>query len=67
MRLKTRNFPHPVLNPVTDDFINSNFSAFISKQSADDTNIKFNFSISLNNKDLEELITDKEVCICNSF
>lgn len=60
MRMKARNFPHPVLNPVSDDFQNGYFKGIVSEISEEDEQLHFKISLDLNNEDLNQLIQSKE-------
>jgi len=60
MRIKARNFPHPVLNPVNDDVINSYFKASITKVNETEDLFEFTIQIDLDNEYLQELISSKK-------
>ncbi|RNF39758.1 hypothetical protein [Planococcus salinus] len=71
MRVKVRNFPHPVLNPVSDDFLKGFFKGEIIEQTEENDMLEFNINLSLNNPDLQNLIQTKKVSFnihfeCNS-
>ena len=55
MILKSRNFPHPVLNPVTDDFKTSHFNALITETKETASDFKFLVEFKLKNETLEKL------------
>lgn len=63
MKLRSRNFPHPVLRPHNDDFISSTFRSEISliEQRDSSENLQFNIENFLNNKELEKMIFEKKV------
>jgi hypothetical protein len=60
MKIKVRNFPHPVLNPVTDDFQSSYFQGRISSQREEDEYLVFTVKFDLKNKKLQELIDNRK-------
>jgi hypothetical protein len=59
VKLKSRNFPHPVLNPVTDDFITSYYSALITKWNENANDLVFLVQFKLNNSTLKKLIEEE--------
>lgn len=67
MRMKARNFPHPVLNPVSDDFQNGYFKGIVSEISEEDEQLHFKISLDLNNTDLEHLIQSKKAIFSVHF
>lgn len=60
MKVKARNFPHPVLNPVSDDFLKGFFKGEIIEQSEENDMLEFKISLDLNNADLQNLIQTKK-------
>lgn len=60
MRIKAKNFPHPVLNPVNDDVINSYFNALITEVNETEDLFEFTIQIDLENEYLQELISLKK-------
>lgn len=56
MKLKSRNFPHPVLNPVNDDFKSSYYSALITQYEESASDLVFQVEFRLNNSTLRKLI-----------
>lgn len=60
MKVKARNFPHPVLNPVTDDFQNGYFKGEITEQTQENESLEFNIHIDLQNPGLQNLIEKKK-------
>lgn len=71
MKLRSRNFPHPVLHPVTDDIINSHFIGSISNYEENDGLLQFSIEFKLNNDTLNTLFQENIVHLnvhfeCNS-
>src|SRR5688572_29395017 len=56
MKLKSRNFPHPVLNPVTDDFKTSYYVASIKEFQENASDLVFLVEFKLKNSTLKKLI-----------
>jgi len=56
MKVKPRNFPHPVLNPVNNDFTDSYFNAAIVEKKELDEHFEFDIEVNLENEELERLI-----------
>ncbi|WML57755.1 hypothetical protein [Neobacillus sp. PS2-9] len=56
MKLKARNFPHPVLNPVSDDFRKGFFKGKIVSQSEENGLLVFIVEFILENSKLKELV-----------
>ncbi|MFF2447924.1 hypothetical protein ACFVSW_12570 [Neobacillus sp. NPDC058068] len=56
MKIKVRNFPHPVLNPVSDDFRAGSFKGKIVTQNEEDYFLEFTVNFELDNEKLKELI-----------
>ncbi|KKB42079.1 hypothetical protein [Bacillus thermotolerans] len=59
MRLKKRNFPHPVLSPFSDDILNSSFQPTFTIESKGNK-VGFQIKFDLENKDLERMIENQE-------
>lgn len=60
MKVKARNFPHPVLNPVSDDFLEGSFKGGIIEQIQENDMLEFKISLDLNSPDLQKLIQTKK-------
>ena len=60
MKIKVRNFPHPVLNPVSDDFRVGSFKGKISTQNEEEFYLEFMVNFELDNEKLKELIETKK-------
>lgn len=60
MKIKARNFPHPVLNPVSDDFQRSFFKGEIIEQAEENGMLEFSIKMDLNNLELQNLIVTKK-------
>lgn len=60
MKVKARNFPHPVLNPVSDDFQKGYFKGNILEQVEENDMLEFSISLDLNNTELQDLIQSKK-------
>lgn len=67
MKLKIRNFPHPVLNPLTDDFKNSRFDGAIVEYKENDDEIVFLIEYKLKNNTLRNLIGMEKACFNAHF
>lgn len=71
MKLKSRNFPHPVLHPVTDDIVKSHFTGIIDKYEENEGWLHFFIEFKLKNDTLNTLFQDDIVQLnvhfeCNS-
>lgn len=71
MKLRSRNFPHPVLHPVTDDIVKSHFTGNISNYEETDDLLQFLIEFKLNNDTLNTLFQEDNVHLnvhfeCNS-
>lgn len=71
MKLKSRNFPHPVLHPVTDDIVKSYFTGKITNYEENNSFLQFSIEFKLNNETLNTLFQDDIVQLnvhfeCNS-
>ncbi|MBT2583159.1 hypothetical protein [Planococcus sp. ISL-109] len=60
MKVKARNFPHPVLNPVSDDFLKGSFKGEIIEKIQENDMLEFKIHLDLNNPDLQNLIRMKK-------
>jgi hypothetical protein len=60
MKLRVRNFPHPVLNPVSDDFEVGSFKGKIVGQREENELLVFLIEFNLKNPKLKELIEEKK-------
>jgi hypothetical protein len=60
MKLRVRNFPHPVLNPVSDDFEVGSFNGRIVGQREENELLVFLIEFNLKNPKLQELIEEKK-------
>ncbi|MFJ7735615.1 hypothetical protein ACIQ2D_04655 [Lysinibacillus sp. NPDC097287] len=58
MKLKSRNFPHPVLHPVTDDIVKSHFTGNIIKYEDTESFLQFTIEFKLNNDTLNTLFQE---------
>lgn len=58
MKLKSRNFPHPVLHPTADDVLKSHFTGEITSQIIQDTILEFSLQFKVKNDTLNSLIQD---------
>ena len=67
MKLKIRNFPHPVLNPFTDDFKNSFFKGAIVEFKENNDEIVFLVEYKLKNNTLRNLIGMGKACFNAHF
>ncbi|ARD57147.1 hypothetical protein [Bacillus safensis] len=56
MKLKPRNFPHPVLNPLNDDFEKKNFGGQITSQTKEYDMFVFSVEFNLDEDHLKKLI-----------
>ena len=63
MKLKSRNFPHPVLHPLTDDIVKSYFTGRITDHEEVNHSIIFSLEFKLKNDTLKSLFEEEHVHI----